>query len=287
MKRIGIIDYYSEEWHANNCPGWIREDAAKRDLDLDVAYAWAEIDKPDGLDTQSWCKKYNVEQLDTIEELVEKSDYIIVLSPDNPEHHERLSKLALMSGKPVYIDKTFAPDFASAVRMFELAKEHNTPMFSTSALRFAEGFAGYPDSKVNRDNIEYVATLGPGYFDNYSVHQVEMIVSLMGVGAKRLKSLSTGNGRILIVEYKDGRRASMLQMQDMPFQASIQLKDGSGVLVNQFADMFPRLISEILDFFETGDIPVPTEETLAIMAIIEAGHKALALFCVIGTERAV
>lgn len=275
MKHIGFIDYYIDEWHANNYPAWIRENAAKKGLDVDVSYAWAEIDNPDGMDTRSWCTKYNVEQLDTVEELVEKSDYIIVLSPDNPEHHERLSKLPLMSGKPVYIDKTFSPDLASGIRMFEMAKQHNTPMFSSSALRFAEGFSGYPNSKVNRNNIEYVATLGPGYFTNYSVHQIEMIVSLMGTGVKRLKSLSTDNGRTLIIEFRDGRRASMLQMQDMPFQAAIQLKDGNGVFVDSFANMFPRLISEILDFFETGDAPVPQEETLEIMAIIEAGHEAL------------
>lgn len=275
MKRIGFIDYFIDEWHANNYPQWIRDSAAEKGLDVDVAYAWAETDKPDGMDTQAWCEKYNVERLDTIEELIEKSDYIIVLSPDNPEHHERLSKLALMSGKPVYIDKTFSPDFASGVRMFELSEKHNTPMFSSSALRFAEGFADYPDEKVNRENIEYVATLGPGYFDNYSVHQLEMIVSLMGTGANRLKSLSTENGRMLVIEYEGGKRASMLQLQDVPFQAAIQLKDGSGVLVNSFDQMFPRLIGAILDFFETGNIPVPKEETLEIMAIIEAGKSAL------------
>lgn len=275
MKKIGFVDFFLDEWHANNYPQWIRENCSSIGRDCDVSYAWAETGKPGGLDTDSWCSRFGVKALSSIEELVEKSDYIIVLSPDNPEHHERLSRIPLISGKPVYIDKTFSPDFLSGVRMFNLAEQHGTPMFSSSALRFAKELSDYPNSKVNRESLEFIATLGPGYYSNYSVHQFEMIVSLAGPGAKRIKSLSTGNSRLLAVEYADGRRASMLQMQQAPFQVSLQLKDGDGVFINQCSDIFQRLIHSILDFFETGKPPVPKEETLEVMALIEAGSKAL------------
>lgn len=276
MKKIGFIDYFLDEWHANNYPEWIRDNVKLAGRDCELAYAWAEKDKEGGLDTGKWCEKYGVTALSSIEELVEKSDYIIVLSPDNPEYHEKLSRIPLMSGKPVYIDKTFSPDFASGARMFELAAKHGTPMFSSSALRFAEELAGYPDGVVNRDTLEFVAAMGPGAFDNYSVHQLEMIVSLMGPGAGRIKSLSSSNGRLLAIEYADGRRASITQMQEAPFQLTMQLKDGNGVFMNECSDIFPRLINGILDFFETGKSLVPKEETLEIMALREAGIKALA-----------
>ena len=148
-------------------------------------------------------------------------------------------------------------------------------MFSSSALRFAKEFSTYPDSKVNRTSLEYVATLGPGQFENYSVHQLEMIVSLMGSGVNRIKCLSTNHTRTLILEYSEGRRASMLQMQDVPFQASLQLKTGEGIFISDCSDIFPRLIHAILDFFKTGIPPVPKEETLEIMALLEAGRKAV------------
>jgi hypothetical protein len=275
MKKIGFIDFFLDEWHANNYPEWIREDCKTAGWDMDLSYAWAKTGKPEGLDTASWCEKYGVEALSSIDELVKKSDYIIVLSPDNPEYHEELSRIPLMSGKPVYIDKTFSPDLLSGMRMFELACKYSTPMFSTSALRFSKELADYPNAKVNRDSLEFAATLGPGLFTNYSVHQLEMIVLLMGTGVKRLKCLSTRNARSLILEYGDGRRASMLQMQELPFQVSLQLKSGEGVFISQCSDMFPRLIHEILDFFETGKSPVPREETLEVMALIEVGLKAV------------
>lgn len=275
MKKIGFIDFFLDEWHANNYPKWIRENCISKGRNCDLNYAYAETNKPGGLDTEAWCNRYGVQALSSIEELVEKSDYIIVLSPDNPEHHERLSQIPLMSGKPVYIDKTFSPDLLSGVRMFELAEKYFTPMFSSSALRFAQELSDYPDSRVNPKSIDYVVTLGPGTYENYSVHQFEIIVSLMGSGSNRIKSLSTDKSRLLVVEYPDGRHASMLQIQQAPFQVSLQLKDGNGIFIGQCSDIFPRLINGMLDFFETGKSPVSREETLEIMALIEAGNKAL------------
>jgi len=278
MKSIGFIDFYIDEWHANNYPTWIQEDSVLAGRDCGPAYAWADTVMPGGLDTNEWCGKHGVKMLSTIEELVEKSDYIIVLSPDNPEHHERLSQIPLMSGKPVFIDKTFSPDYKSGVRMFKLAEKYGTPMFSSSALRFSEELSQYPNNIVNRKTMEYVATSGPGSYNIYSVHQFEMIVSLMGCGADRIKSLSSNNGRLLVIEYPGGRHASMLQMQEAPFQVTIQLERGDGLFISECSNIFPRQIHAILDFFETGSSPVPKEETLEVMALIEAGSKALAAY---------
>lgn len=272
VKKIGFIDYYLDEWHANNYPAWIRENVQKQKKSIDVAYAWAEIDLEGGLNTESWCEKYKIQSMSSIEELIEKSDYLIVLSPDHPEHHERLGRLALMSGKPVYMDKTFSPDLETGKRMFELAEQYKTPLFSSSALRFSKELSQYSNF---REKIEYVATTGPGTYKNYSVHQFEMIVALMGVGAKRLKSVSTDHANLLIIEYENGRQASYSQMSHAGFTANIQFNDGEGVWVPECSNFFPRLIDSILGFFETGIPPVPKKETLEIMSMIDAGKKAL------------
>jgi len=275
MRKIGFIDYYLDEWHANNYPAWIAERAQQLGLDWKVAYAWAEIDKPDGITTDQWCEEQDVQRVATIEQLIELSDAIIVLSPDHPEHHERLAQLALQSGKPVYMDKTFAPDLATAERIFKHAEAGNTPLFSTSALRFALEIQEHA-AKLEADSIEYLAVTGPGRYSNYAVHQFEMIVTLMGTRAKRIKSLSTDNGRHFVVEFDNGRQASYLQMKSAPFQAIVQLKDGEGSFIAQCSNMFEELIDAILRFFEDGKPPVQPEETLAVIALIEAGQAALA-----------
>ena len=275
-KKIGFIDFFLDEWHSNNYPAWIRDNVAATGREMEVAYAWAQTSPPGKLDTTAWCNKYQVQELDSMEELIERSDYLIVFSPDNPERHEELCELPLKSGKPTYVDKTFSPDLASGIRIFDLAEKHGTPMFSCSALRCALELAAYPNERVNRSTLQMVATFGPGVFANYAVHQFEMSVALLGPGAARVKAFPCGASASLVVEYADGRQSSMLQMPGMPFHLSMQLASGEGVYVEKCSDIFPRLIEDTLAFFETGKPPVPREETLEIMALIEAGRKAIA-----------
>ena len=113
MKKIGFVDYYISEWHANNYPIWIKEECEKAGLDYAVAYAWAERDDSsfDGRNTDGWCKDFGAERCGSIDELCEKSDVVLVLAPSNPETHLRFAEKVLPYKKRTYIDKTFAPDY--------------------------------------------------------------------------------------------------------------------------------------------------------------------------------
>ena len=100
--KIGFIDYYLDEWHANNYPAWIDQAS---DGEMQVAYAFGMIDSPlpGGRTTAQWCQDMGIERVDSIERLIELSDALVVLSPDNCEMHEALCQLPLRSKKPTYV----------------------------------------------------------------------------------------------------------------------------------------------------------------------------------------
>jgi len=273
MKKIGFIDHFLDEWHANNYPKWIRESSLKDKFD--VCYAWAEKDKDGGLTSRQWCDTQKVELAGSKKELIEKSDCIVVLSPDNPERHEDLCRDVLSSGKPVYVDKTFAPDLKTAKKLFAWAEKSNTPMFSSSALRFAKEIA---DLKANKEvtDIRFVSTRGPGQFSNYAIHQIEMIVTLMGPGAKRLMHCGIEGVPVIIIDYETKRRTMLSLLAGHPFQVSLQYGEGKGIHIPEVkGGFFQSFIEEMLGFFETGKPVVPKEETLEVMAILESGRRAL------------
>ena len=139
MKTIGFIDYYISEWHANNYPHWIKTAAADLGLDVGVAYAYAELDKSpvDAVTTDKWCEKFGVKRCLSIAELAERSDYILILAPSNPEKHLEYAKVALKFGKRTYIDKTFTESPDAADEIYALSEKYGAPIFSSSALRTA------------------------------------------------------------------------------------------------------------------------------------------------------
>ncbi len=274
--KIGFIDYYLDEWHANNYPARLKELSGGA---VEVAYAYAEIDSPlGGLTTDAWCEKNGIQRIDTIEELVKLSDGIVILSPDNCERHEDLCKIPLASGKPCYVDKTFAPSKAIAERIFANAEAHNTPCWSSSALRFA---AEYAD--VDPDGIHAIAAWGPAYgprpgYETYSIHMLEPVITLMNASPKRvLAQVSENSWYTLIIEFTDGRTATITGYADgAPFMMNIARTKGNKV-VNVESDYFGGFLKALTKFFETKEAPVAHQTTIDIMAVREAGMKALEL----------
>ena len=270
MKKIGFIDYYLDEWHANNYPEFIKNQSNGR---YEVCYAYGMIDSPiGGMTNKEWSEKYNIPLLDTIEEVIEKSDVLIVLSPDNPEMHLELTHLPLKSGKLVYVDKTFAPDKETAVEIFKHAEAHNTKCFSSSALRFADEFKDIDTSAIFKLYSE-----GPGTYDIYSIHQIEPIMSLMQCRATKVMALSDKAHPSLLIEFEDGRLAQMHHRTDAPsttFRMTVCYENNTADVRVIESDYFSLFIDAMIEFFDTGIIPVPKEQTIDVIAVRNAGLKA-------------
>ncbi len=279
MKKIGFIDNFLSEWHANNYPDMIRNNPKAQELGLDVCYAYAKTDVSpyDKVTTDEWCKSHNVEKCATIEELVDKSDFIVVLSPDNPELHYELSEYALKSGKPTLIDKTFAPDKQTALKIFALADEYGTPCYSTSSLRFSDELKQYRESEVGADNC---MVTGCFLFEIYAIHIFEMICTIMKSGAKRMMAVQNKRNRNIIIDYGEGRTASFLQMHTddlygVPFITSAQMPDGTAKYYTIQDGYQQRFIENMIDFFDTGIPRVDHAETVDLMGMLDVAKKAL------------
>lgn len=265
MFKIGFIDYFLDEWHANNYPKWI-SDATNGEMQ--VTHAYGMIDKEGRLTNREWCEKYGVTQCETIEEVIKNCDGLIVLSPDNAEMHLCLCELPLKSKKPTYVDKTFAPDLETAKKIFAFAEESGTPCYSTSALRYAKPYAEIDVSKVRA-----VHSWGPNDMEIYSIHQIEPICMLMQCPAKRVMYLPGDRNGTLNIEFEDGRIATMTHFVDgSEFVLNVAGEPNKMVSAGwEFWDVF---VEVLIDFFKTQEEKVPHQETLNVMALRGAGIKA-------------
>ena len=276
MKKIGFIDYFLSEWHANSYPEMIRKNCEKTGRDYKVAYAWAEIEKSpyDGVTTDEWCEKYGVERCSSIEELCEKSDYIVILSPDNPEKHLEYAEKVFPFGKNTYVDKTFAPDCETAEKIFDVAEKYGVKMFSTSALRCASEI-----QRFNGNAFSVITQSAGGLFDAYAIHHIEMVVKCMGANAKRVMCLTNTNHVTVKIEYDNGRNALMIfsKLSGMPFSIDVEMDkdDLNGEYIPITSAFFDNLIEDILELFDSGKIIATREETCSVMAIRNAVVKAV------------
>lgn len=270
MKKIGFVDYYISEWHANNYPGWFADANQKLGTDYQVAYAWAELDVSpvSGETTDEWCARMGAQRCQTLQELCEKSDVIVVLAPSNPEKHLGYAKEVLTYGKRTYIDKTFAPDLATAQQIYQIGKEHNAPFFSSSALRYSEELADLKDAQ------SIILTGGGSNLEEYVIHLVEMAVSLLKDPAKKAMVESLGRQCVCHVLTETGKKAAIVYSPPLGYTVAAENGDGGVTYKNITSQFFLNLIQDILNFFETGEVSFDTQETLEVMRMRDGILKA-------------
>ena len=265
MKSIGFVDYYINEWHANNYPNWIKSLCEETGEEFCVKYAWAELDTAPagGKTTDEWCADFGVEKCQTIEELCEKSDFIIVLCPSNPEKHLEYVEKVFPFKKRTYVDKTFAPDLATAEKIYEIANRYGTKFFSSSALRYAEELDQLKGSRA-------IVTLGGGAsVEEYIIHQVEMAVKVAQSKATKIRVENQDEQYFIRVIFEDGKQATMI-FANMSFAMAGQSAVGGSNFLMMESPFFMNLMKDILRFFNTGEVSFPAWETLEVMRIREA-----------------
>lgn len=267
MKKIGILDFFLNNYHANNYPKWF-DTYSGGAMKITSAYALTE-DPEREMSNEEWSSIHNIPLAESVEQVIEESDVLMVLAPSHPETHERLGQKALTSGKKVYIDKAFAPDVQTAKRMFALAAAFHTPCCSSSALRFVSEYKRFDTSQ-----IQCLSTRGGGNFEVYAIHQFEPIVALMGQKPTRIMSVGTQTFPAFLIEFADGRVARMEQFMNDPFSITVGYTDGTHVTETVETDMFKNFILHVIDFFETGNPIADPWQTVSVIGLLEGARLA-------------
>lgn len=271
MIKIGMIDRWLNNWHTDHYPDYLRLAAEKFGFEADVTDVWAQQDAPNGLSTEAWCAWKGLRPAATQNELFQRVDAVMVMCADDCLPHEELAWQALAAGKPLYCDKTFAPDVESARRMFQRANSHGTPVFTCSAQRYCMELMSF-GRRFGR--AAWCATTGPGDLENYSVHQFEMIEYIMGSGAKTCRAGASGGVLQVVYSYGGDRFASFTQGAGLAFTMEASPLGGGRQEDIAVTDYYMSFMFGLLRFFAGGSPPVAQEDSLEVMAMQQAARQA-------------
>ena len=67
----------------------------------------------------------------------------------------------------------------------------------------------------------------------------------------------------------------MHQCPGLSFRLTAADQGNNATALTVTSDFFGNFIDNLLQFFETGEVPVPQEQTMQVIAIREAGLKAM------------
>jgi len=223
--------------------------------------------------------KYGVEIVDSIDALLPKVDVILLESVDGRPHLEQV-KPVLKAGKPVFIDKPVAGSLADAIQIFDLAKKHKVPVFSSSSLRFAAEVAAMKKNDKVGDLLGCL-TYGPCSLEPhhpdlfwYGVHGVEVLYALMGTGCESVSRVQTKDTDVVTGTWKDGRVATFRGIRAGKSDYGMVVFGSKGIEPQKINAGYEPLLVEIVKFFRGGPPPVSAEETLELFAFMEAADES-------------
>ena len=117
--------------------------------------------------------------------------------------------------------------------------------------------------------------MGASDYNNYSIHLLEPMLLMMEGEVRRVMALTRGDWAQLLLQWEDGRVGSMLCTGGgTGFTANLLLDRGCEQ-VEVDSDFFGPFMEGLVRFFETGEVSVPHEETVRVIAVREAGAKAM------------
>lgn len=251
---------------------------------VSAAYQWGSREIASCTNTYKYfmpkIRAMQVEIVSSIQDLLTKCDVVCLETCDGRLHYEQAVEV-FKSGKRVFIDKPLAHDFVTAKRIYEEGLKHHACYFSSSALRYADEQQSCACGKYGR-------IMGCDYFAPspvevqgthsryvwYGIHGFEPIMTVMGRGIESVRTVVADGTDIVVLKWKDGRVATLRATDERhEYGGYAHPAKGTSVCLGGY-EGYEKLLKRILDFFRSGEVPVPNEETLELFAAMEAAERS-------------
>ena len=223
-------------------------------------------------------KKLGVEIVNSIPELLEKVDFVLLETNDGRLHLEQALQV-MKAGKRMFIDKPVAASLAHAIAIYKLSEKYGVPLFSSSSLRYIPGAREIAEGSIGK--VLGADTYSPATLEKthpdlfwYGIHGVETLFTVMGTGCKTVRRTFTDNTDFVVGLWDDKRIGTFrgIRIGKSDYGGIVFGEKGKTVLGKYSG--YNSLLIEIIKFFDTGVPPVKPEETIEIFAFMDAAEKS-------------
>jgi len=223
-------------------------------------------------------RNMGVKIVNSIEELVEKVDFVLLESVDGRRHLAEALPV-LKAGKPMFVDKPFTASLSDAIILSDKAKQSEVPIWSSSSLRYMKDA-----QSVARGNLGKVLgafTYSPAEIQEthpdlfwYGIHGIEILYTIMGIGCQSVERVYTSETDLVTGIWQDSRIAAFRGLREGKYDyGGLAFGKKDNMTLGGYQGYKP-LLKEIVKFFETGKPPVKLEDTMEMLAFMEAADES-------------
>jgi predicted dehydrogenase len=223
-------------------------------------------------------QELGVTVIDDLDEMISQVDVVLLETNDGRPHLEQVAPV-LKAGKRVFIDKPVAGSLSDCVAIFELAKHYDTPVFTSSSMRYTKTLQAVRNGSIGE--VTGCDAYSPCSLESthpdlfwYGIHGCEALFTVMGPGCESVVRTQTKDYDQVTGIWNDGRigtfrgiRAGSRGYGGTAFgtKATVPLGGHEG---------YRPLLVEVMKFFQTGNPPVAAAETIDLYTFMEAADES-------------
>jgi len=223
-----------------------------------------------------------VELVASPQAMLGRIDAVLILSLGGAVHLER-ARPFLEAGLPTYVDKPFACSHSDARAMVDLATEHNSMLFATSALRYSDDLDRFAAISGGTGATLGAVVHGPGHQHpsnpgllHYGIHCVEILYTLMGTGCAWVHTCHTEQAEVVTGQWSDGRMGTIRVARQGDTRYGFQAYCERGIVQRPVSTRFAyrNLCRQMVTSFQSGRPAVDPSITLEILSFITAAFRS-------------
>ena len=219
------------------------------------------------------------------EDLIGAVDAIVVDHLQG-KHHLPAAKPLLEAGLPIFVDKPFCCSKSEGRRFLVRAAELGVPVCSFSVMPMQSAFLALKKQVRKLGEIYAAVCTGPcdiasrhGGIFFYGIHQVEMILRLLGYEVGHAQVVKgSGKNHLATLTFKDGRMAAMHLMAEGGGGFHLSVIGANGRIdrcIGYDENFFYPGVRYFVRMFRTGKTEETMESMLGPVAVLEALEKSI------------
>jgi hypothetical protein len=234
----------------------------------------------DGLNTrQKQLEAWGIRVTTDFDDAVKGCDAIMLEINDASYHLGYFKKCAVL-GKPIFLDKPLADNIENGLEIVRLAKENKVNVISASSLRFDANLIKTCAEVLKPTQANIYGPLGIAPAGSsivwYGVHAFEMLERAMGRGAACVTVRADGAGVVAIVDYPDKRRGVVeLTKGVWLYGGTLRNSEVAVSYSVESGSLYARIMREVEKFFRTGEASFNIDDTVEVMAMLDAAERSL------------
>ena len=219
------------------------------------------------------------EVCDAADECAEGVDAVIIVD-DGSGAHVDYAVTPLKKGIPTFCDKPLAMTAKRAQEIADLVDETGTPFMSASSLRFVPDILALRDEAAQLGDINLATTICGNELVYYGIHALSMAYGVLGRGAVSCMNVGRPGRNVVRVRFESGCDLVLMVGERDYMQAGYQISlfgtKGWRTVQPDLADLYCYLLERFMKLVTDGEVSVPVDEEVEVIATLEAGKRSLA-----------